>query len=108
MNNAKYADTPALVQILGCITANVSLLDDEGKYFLTAEDFPKEFHQILFSAISNLHTMGTRQINVQAIEQYLQNKLYLLGQFLQACCPLLLIQLIAVLLSDNKVRYYLY
>ena len=74
MNNAKYADTPALVQILGCITANVSLLDDEGKYFLTAEDFPKEFHQILFSAISNLHTMGTRQINVQAIEQYLQNK----------------------------------
>lgn len=74
MNNAKYADTPALVQILGCITANVSLLDDEGKYNLTADDFPKEFHKIVFSAISNLHTMGTRQINVQAIDQYLQSR----------------------------------
>ena len=74
MNNAKYADTPALVQILGCITANITLLDDEGKYNLTADDFPKEFHKIVFSAISNLHTMGTRQINVQAIDQYLQSR----------------------------------
>lgn len=74
MNNAKYVDTPALVQILGCITANVTLLDDEGKYFLSADDFPKEFHKIIFSAISNLHTMGTRQINVQAVDQYLQSR----------------------------------
>ena len=74
MNSSRYTDTPSLVQVLGCIIDDITILDDEGKYFLTTDDFVKEFHQILFAALSNMHTMGVRQVNVKSIENYLQTK----------------------------------
>lgn len=74
MNSLKYSDTPSLVQVLGCLIADITILDNDGKYILTTDDFVKEFHKILFAAISNMHTMGARQMSVQSIEQYLQSR----------------------------------
>ena len=74
MDSSRYADTPSLVQVLGCLISDITILDDEGKYFLTKEDFVKEFHQILFATLSNMHTMGVRQVNLQSIENYLESR----------------------------------
>ena len=74
MDSSRYADTPSLVQVLGCLINDITILDDEGKYFLTKEDFVKEFHQILFATLSNMHTMGVRQVNLQSIENYLESR----------------------------------
>lgn len=74
MNELKYSDTIASLQVLGCIMNDLSLLDNEGVYFLTPADFPKGFHQTIFSALANLRVMGTQRIDVATIEAYLQDK----------------------------------
>ena len=52
---SKYVDTPSIVQVIGGIYTNPSLLDMEDKYTFYEEDFPEEFHKILFGSIFNLH-----------------------------------------------------
>ena len=74
MDSSRYTDTPSLVQILGCLVDNITILDDDGKYNLTTSDFVKDFHQIIFAALSNMHTMGVRQVTIQSIENYLQSR----------------------------------
>ena len=51
----RYVDIPSIVQVIGGIYLNPSLIDDEDKYFFNEEDFTEEFHTILFGSIYNLH-----------------------------------------------------
>ena len=73
MSELKYIDTPATVQVLGCIINNLDILNDS-RYELTNEDFPKGFHRTLFSALANLSALGTEYITLQTIEDYLSDK----------------------------------
>ncbi len=70
---SKYVDIPAIVQVIGNIYLNPKLLDNE-KYKFYEEDFPNEFHKIMFGTIYNLHTLGAKEINVNTIEDYLYNR----------------------------------
>ena len=70
---AKYVDTAAIIQVIGCIYQNPSLLDDE-KYFFNEEDFTEEFHKILFGSIYNLHALGAKTVNINTIEDYLKDR----------------------------------
>ena len=53
---SKYVDVPAIVQVIGNIYLNPGLLDNE-KYKFYEEDFPNEFHKIIFGSIYNLHML---------------------------------------------------
>ncbi len=70
----KYVDTAAIIQVIGGIYNNPSLLDIEDKYNFREEDFPEEFHRILFGSIYNLHALGAIKINITAIEDYLAQR----------------------------------
>ena len=70
---AKYIDTSAIINVIGNIYNNPNLLDSE-KYHFNEEDFPQEFHKILFGSIYNLHALGAQEINIKTIEDYLNNK----------------------------------
>ena len=69
----RYIDTSAIVQVIGNIYNNVSLLDFEDYHF-NEDDFPESFHRILFGAIFNLHSLGAKQITLNAIEDYLTQR----------------------------------
>ena len=43
----RYVDTSAIIQVIGNIYNNVSLLDYE-EYHFCEDDFPESFHKILF------------------------------------------------------------
>lgn len=73
MNELKYVDTPATVQVLGCIINNLDILNDS-RYELFDDDFPKGFHRTLFSALNNLAMLGTEYITPQTLEDYLSDK----------------------------------
>ena len=73
MASLKYVDIPSIVQVIGCVYNNNSLLDDE-RYFFTEEDFTEDFHRILFEAIINLHQLGVKKIDVNSIEDYLEQR----------------------------------
>lgn len=69
----KYVDIPAIVQVIGAIYNDPSLLDNE-KYHLHEADFTEEFHLTLFGAIYNLHALGAQEITINAIDDYLEQR----------------------------------
>ena len=70
---SKFVDIPATIQIIGNIYNNSNLLDNE-KYKFYEEDFTEEFHRILFGSIYNLHNLGAKDITVNSIEDYLNQR----------------------------------
>ena len=68
-----YTDIPSCMQIIGAVYNNPSLLDNE-KYHFNNEDFTEEFHKILFGSIYNLHQLGAKQISIEDIEKYLEQR----------------------------------
>ena len=70
---SKYEDVPAIVQVIGNIYNNPNILDNE-KYKFFEEDFPNNFHRIIFGTIYNLHVLGAKEITINAIEDYLYNR----------------------------------
>ena len=69
----KYVDITAIIQVIGCIYQNPSLLDNEN-YFFHEEDFTEEFHKILFGTMFNLHALGAKEVSINTIEDYLQQR----------------------------------
>lgn len=72
--SSKYVDLPSVIQVIGSIYNNPSLLDSGDKYIFCEEDFTEEFHKILFGSIYNLHTLGAKEITLNAIEDYLNQR----------------------------------
>jgi replicative DNA helicase len=72
--SSKYYDVNACLQVIGDIFVNPSLLDAEDLYKFNQEDFPLEFHKILFGSIFNLHQLGAKQISIEDIEKYLEQR----------------------------------
>ena len=70
----KYVDVSAIVQVIGCIYNNPNLLDAEEKYSFNEDDFPEEFHKIIFGSIYNLHALGAKEISSHTIEDYLSQR----------------------------------
>lgn len=71
---SKYVDTASIVQVIGDIYQNPNLLDNE-KYNFSEDDFPEEFHKIVFGSIYNLHQLGAKEINENTVEDYLKERL---------------------------------
>ena len=72
--SSKYIDTSACMQVIGDIFMNPSLLDLEDKYKFNEEDFPTEFHRVLFGSMYNLHQLGAKQPSIEDIEKYLEQR----------------------------------
>ena len=65
-------DKMAVLQVIGSLVQKPELLLDD-KYHLSVNDFPEKFHQIVFSAISNLINSGVNIINEIEIDNYISN-----------------------------------
>ena len=74
MSSTKYYDVQSCMQVIGDVFMNPSLLDLEDKYKFNEEDFHSEFHKILFGSIYNLHQLGAKQISIEDIEKYLEQR----------------------------------
>lgn len=73
MSTNKYIDIASTIQVIGNIYKNVNILDNDNYTFIE-EDFPEEFHRILFGTIYNLHDLGAKSITINAIEDYLRQR----------------------------------
>ena len=68
---SKFVDTTSIMQVIGCVYNNPSLLDQTEKYVITDEDFPDRFHKIVFGAIYNIYSLGASKINLKNILDFL-------------------------------------
>ena len=67
------SDKRSIFGVIGCLLKSPTLLDDTGRYRLTKEDFPEQFHKIIFAAISNLYNDGISKVDYLIIDNYLSN-----------------------------------
>lgn len=74
MAKARYVDSTSVIQVIGNIYNNPNLLDEDGKYFFTKEDFIEDFHKVLFESIYNLFQLGVNKIDSISIEDYLRQR----------------------------------
>ena len=72
--SSKYVDIPSLVQVIGSVYKTPQLLDYTDKYTITEEDFPDQFHQIVFGTIYKLHELGAEKITLNSITDYLSSR----------------------------------
>ena len=106
MAGSKYADTSSTIQVIGCIFKNPYLLDTEGQYFFSENDFTNDFHKVIFGAAYNLWQMGAKSLNVKAIEDYLQGHPKEYGVYQAGNGPTWLKQTIAEADLSNFDYYY--
>ena len=74
MKESKYIDTNAIMQVIGCVFNNNTLLNLEDKYPITDSDFCNDFHKIIFGSIYHLHNMGANKITIKDIENFLSSR----------------------------------
>lgn len=72
--SSKYVDLTAILQVVGNVFKNPSLLDFTDKYTITDEDFVEEFHKIAFGAIFKIHELGADKITLENIADYLSSR----------------------------------
>ena len=71
---SKYVDLSAIIQVIGNVFNNPSLLDDTDKYSINEEDFPDIFHKIVFGSIYKIHELGAKEINLQTIADFFETR----------------------------------
>lgn len=71
---SKYVDTSAIIQVIGCVYSNPSLLDYTDKYTITEEDFDNDFHKVVYGSIYKLHELGAEEITPDAIQDFLSTR----------------------------------
>lgn len=68
---SKYNDSTAVIQVIGCVFNNPTLLEVSDKYNINDEDFVNEFHRIVFGAIYKLWENGAKTITLANIADFL-------------------------------------
>ena len=73
MEVSGLVDKRAILQVIGCLLQDSSLIDDIDRP-LSRDDFATEnFYELLFVAIYNLHMSGVQNVDEFAIDSYLSN-----------------------------------
>ena len=67
---SKYVDVSAIVQVIGNVFKNLSLLDEKDKYTINEEDFSNEFHKIVFGALYKIHEQGAKEVNLKTVSDF--------------------------------------
>lgn len=71
---SKYVDTTAIIQVVGSVFNNPTLLDQTDKYVITEDDFVENFHKIVFGSIYKLYKLGVTEIKLQNIVDFLHSR----------------------------------
>ena len=71
---SKYNDAAAVMQVIGCVYNDLSLLDLTDKYHINEEDFDNDFHKVVFGSIYRLHELGATKVNLETIADFLASR----------------------------------
>lgn len=71
---SKYIDLTSIIQVIGCVYNNPQLLNFTDKYHITDEDFPNDFHKVVFGTIYNLYQLGVNDISLFNVIDFLKTR----------------------------------
>ena len=67
---SKYVDTTSIMQVIGCVFNNPSILEITDRYSIVDEDFADPFHKTIFGAIYKIHELGANKITLEFDDFY--------------------------------------
>lgn len=70
---SKYVDSAAIIQVIGNIFNDPSLLELTDKFKITADDFPEDFHKIVFGSIYNI-SKNNSAVSLNSVLDYLAGR----------------------------------
>lgn len=73
MENKGLVDKRAILQVIGCLMQDSTLIDDMDRPLDRTDFNTEKFYDLLFVAIYNLHMQGVSNIDEFAIDSYLSN-----------------------------------
>lgn len=76
-----YNDVASVVNVIGNIYNYPEIFNREDKYFFSEDDFPNRLHKTIFGAMYNLYQRGVTKITLNAIEDYLEKRPKLYGEY---------------------------
>lgn len=72
--SSKYVDSTAIIQVIGCVFKDPSLLDLTDKYVVTEDDFPNPFHKIIYGSIYKIYELGAEAVTLENISDFLSSR----------------------------------
>ena len=72
--SSKYVYTVSIMQVIGCVYNNLELLDSTDRYNIIEEDFPDEFHKIIYGSIYKLYELGAKSVSLESISDFLSSR----------------------------------
>lgn len=72
--SSKYVDVAAILQVIGNVYNDPVILEDTDKYNITEEDFPNEFHKVVFGCIYKIYELGSTKITLENIVDFLSTR----------------------------------
>lgn len=70
---SKYVDNTAIMQVIGCVYNDPSILEAEDTYFVVEDDFVDDFHKIIYGTLLKLYENGVKIFTLEAINDFLEN-----------------------------------
>ena len=70
MAGSKYVDTTAIIQIIGCVYNNPTILDCTDKYSITEEDFPDTFIKSYLAQYLNYMSLGQKRLLLKLFQTF--------------------------------------
>ena len=71
---SKYTDITAIMQVVGNVYNNPSILEFTDRYTITEDDFADEFHRIAFGAIYKIHELGADKVSLENISDFFSSR----------------------------------
>ena len=71
---SKYVDTTSIMQVIGNVYNNPHLLEFTDKYNIVEEDFPDQFHKVVFGAIYKIFELGAEKVSLENISDFLSSR----------------------------------
>lgn len=68
--SSPFVDTTAIMQVIGCIYNDITILNDTDQYSIKEEDFVEDFHKIVFGSMYRLYMSGSK-VSIESILDYL-------------------------------------
>ena len=69
---SKYVDATAIVQVIGCVWNDPTILDKPETYVIIEDDFPEQFHRVVFGALLKIHESGVHSFTLDVVNDYLE------------------------------------
>ena len=70
---SSYVDPSAIIQVIGCVLTDASILENTDEFIIKDDDFVEEFHKIVFGSMYNIYMTGSK-VTIDAVIDYLANR----------------------------------